>query len=495
VGYFGHRSRIMYLLRIMVNVQSVVLAFFWCMTFGLQGMSLVVGSEFKTLEISHRPSPQGRTELNLLKSNAGLSAFRADQPALFNSFSITIPLTEGADFQTFTPIVSIANFTGSNFELQVRGSSDGVEWNPWISVEPAVQAPFKDSMFFGEMLVWDANIHFFEYQLIFPATQAGTLPASVQQVRLDFFSPGAITPLAPEDVVRVSLQGADPDCPCALPTFADRSQWDCPDGRAASCASPSFAPTSHLIIHQLDLPGAIDNYRAFVRSVWQVQTGTYGQCDLTYNWLIDPNGVIYEGRGGGDDVQGAHLCIHNTGTMGVALIGDFNQNQPAAAAIQALGRLLTWKSCESGLDPADMASLHEVSSRVVPVISLAAPLCDAQRTGPEVSNAIPFVRTLTSAKLDTCLLGVSLDPEKGMGVKVGPNPVSSRLFLSGEMLGQASYSYDLINLQGKIEQTGMLSPQPQQEISVDKLISGMYWLQIRTLNGPIQFQRPILILP
>ncbi|MEZ4907434.1 MAG: hypothetical protein R2771_07300 [Saprospiraceae bacterium] len=40
--------------------------------------------------------------------------------------------------------------------------------------------------------------------------------------------------------------------------------------------------------------------------------------------MIDPNGVIYEGRGGGDNVMGAHMCGHNYNTMGICALGTYS---------------------------------------------------------------------------------------------------------------------------------------------------------------------------
>ena len=51
------------------------------------------------------------------------------------------------------------------------------------------------------------------------------------------------------------------------------------------------------------------------------------------------NGWGYEGRSGGDKVVGAHTYCANTGTIGIALIGDYENTQPSKAALAAAAEL------------------------------------------------------------------------------------------------------------------------------------------------------------
>ncbi|MBK5289214.1 MAG: N-acetylmuramoyl-L-alanine amidase, partial [Acidimicrobiia bacterium] len=72
---------------------------------------------------------------------------------------------------------------------------------------------------------------------------------------------------------------------------------------------------------------------------------------------------IFEGRYGSvwDPVRAAHTTGMNTGTVGVALIGNF-QNTPApAAAIDALERLLAWKLNLHGVDPTRLVDYTTIS--------------------------------------------------------------------------------------------------------------------------------------
>ena len=70
-----------------------------------------------------------------------------------------------------------------------------------------------------------------------------------------------------------------------------------------------------------------------------------GWNDIGYNFLVDRFGTVYEGRGGGIDqnVIGAHAQGFNSGTVGVALVGNFIAATPTEAQQDALVRLLAWR--------------------------------------------------------------------------------------------------------------------------------------------------------
>src|SRR6185295_6964874 len=75
--------------------------------------------------------------------------------------------------------------------------------------------------------------------------------------------------------------------------------------------------------------------------------------DIGYNFLVDRYGTVYEGRGGGmtRNVIGAHALGFNTGTVGVSLIGNFQDATPPPVMQAALVRLLAWRLDVAHVDP------------------------------------------------------------------------------------------------------------------------------------------------
>jgi hypothetical protein len=59
--------------------------------------------------------------------------------------------------------------------------------------------------------------------------------------------------------------------------------------------------------------------------------------DIGYHFVIDQAGVIWEGRP--INVRGANVSRHNTGTIGICLLGNFETQAPQAAQLDTLRAL------------------------------------------------------------------------------------------------------------------------------------------------------------
>jgi flagellar hook assembly protein FlgD len=92
---------------------------------------------------------------------------------------------------------------------------------------------------------------------------------------------------------------------------------------------------------------------AIVRGIEVYHVKANGWNDIGYNFLVDRFGTVYEGRGGGIErnVVGAHAAGFNTGTVGVALIGNFQTATPPKAMRDALVKLLAWRLDVAHVDP------------------------------------------------------------------------------------------------------------------------------------------------
>ena len=138
------------------------------------------------------------------------------------------------------------------------------------------------------------------------------------------------------------------------PALVARSAWHADEEIVR--ARPVIA--SHLrlaIVHHT--AGSNDYTRAqsaaIVRGIELYHVLGNGWNDIGYNFLVDRFGTVYEGRGGGIDqnVVGAHAQGFNVGTIGVALIGNFQSAAPTTAQSDALVRLLAWRLDVAHVDP------------------------------------------------------------------------------------------------------------------------------------------------
>ena len=92
---------------------------------------------------------------------------------------------------------------------------------------------------------------------------------------------------------------------------------------------------------------------AIVKGIQLFHVQGNGWNDIGYNFLVDRFGTIYEGRFGGIDrnVVGAHAQGFNTGSVGIALLGTYENTAPSAAAQDAIARLIAWRLDVAHVDP------------------------------------------------------------------------------------------------------------------------------------------------
>jgi hypothetical protein len=98
---------------------------------------------------------------------------------------------------------------------------------------------------------------------------------------------------------------------------------------------------------------------AIIRSIYTYHVRSNGWNDIGYNFLVDAFGRIFEGRAGGIDrpVIGAHTGGFNSGSVGIAVIGNGALAPLTAAARDALTSLIAWRLDVSHVDPLGRATL------------------------------------------------------------------------------------------------------------------------------------------
>src|SRR3954454_23806507 len=138
------------------------------------------------------------------------------------------------------------------------------------------------------------------------------------------------------------------------PAIVTRAAWGANEEIVR--ARPSVAPAVRLaVIHHTAGTNTYTRAQAaaIVRGIEVYHVQGNGWNDIGYNFLVDRFGTVYEGRGGGVErnVIGAHAEGFNTGTFGVALIGNYNSAAPSAAALRSLTKLIAWRLDVAHVDP------------------------------------------------------------------------------------------------------------------------------------------------
>ncbi|MFD3747092.1 N-acetylmuramoyl-L-alanine amidase [Nocardia sp. NPDC058633] len=172
---------------------------------------------------------------------------------------------------------------------------------------------------------------------------------------------------------RAAIDAALNDVAAALPgggpKVITRAQWGADE--SIRCQEPTYDDgVGGITVHHT--AGRNDYSRSesagIVRAIYAYHAETLGWCDIGYNAMVDQYGQIFEGRYGGLDraVQGAHSGGFNENTAGVALMGNYETEQPSNESINALGKFIGWRAELAGLDPKGYTTMYSEGTEFTP---------------------------------------------------------------------------------------------------------------------------------
>ena len=271
-------------------------------------------------------------------------------------------------------------------DFDLRFSKDGETWSDWLHAGHDHYEKIEDGLHFGELVFTDDQTRFVQYRVRIDRDRDGRIPM-ISAIRLHFISPGAsgaelletvdskspenrtitpgnrIRPVSDTEESRFKQAGGDQimsNGSYPLPDYVDREIWSA-HLNLTNTASRTPTNVSHLVVHHSAGNTTSSDFAAVVRSYWNFHTNSRNWGDIGYNWLVDPNGVIYQGRAfnldGNKNVRGTHAGGFNTNSMGICVIGDYTNIRPSEIAVATMNEVLAWKAEERGIDPMG-SSLH-----------------------------------------------------------------------------------------------------------------------------------------
>lgn len=227
-------------------------------------------------------------------------------------------------------------------ELTIRTSADGIAWDAWQHLHADTHArDAADTATFGDLII-GAPARFVQFAV---ATQgdANTATSSLRRLRLT-----AVNTLA------VSGEGVYHAQAINGITIVPRAGWVADeklrfDKENKEIWPPEYRAIKKVVVHHTVTRDPETDPRATLRAIYQYHAVSRGWGDIGYNFLIDQQGTIYEGRFGGDRVVGGHALQYNWGSIGIAIIGTFSDHMISDAARSSLMALVRAKAAD--LDP------------------------------------------------------------------------------------------------------------------------------------------------
>jgi hypothetical protein len=223
-----------------------------------------------------------------------------------------------------------------------------------------------------------------------------------------------------------------------------------PDGQLYRWPQQYSGEVRLLTVHHTAIKVTGDERPAYerMRALYAYHANSRGWGDIGYHFMIDEDGQIYEGRAGGRYVVGGHAYCSNVATVGIALMGNFDIEQPTQDQIKALQWLLLDLSKQYKIDLSTQVDYHGIRmERIVGHGTLVSTLCP----GYYVNQVMSQVRRhATDGSVGLPVRFPTVKKTQREGITVSPIPSA------GEPVVMAVGSTDLSGLPGGQTKISML---------------------------------------
>ncbi len=147
------------------------------------------------------------------------------------------------------------------------------------------------------------------------------------------------------------------------------------------------------VVHHTATTNDLNDPEQAIRDIYYYHAVKRGWGDIGYNYIIDQQGRIYEGRAGGEGVVGAHAGTSNRGSIGIAVLGDYEQNVVPEKVISVLGKFIAEKAKIHGIDPKGKSVFRgQLSENILGHKDLMATTCP----GVNLYSNLPVIRNLAA---------------------------------------------------------------------------------------------------
>ena len=168
------------------------------------------------------------------------------------------------------------------------------------------------------------------------------------------------------------------------------------DGRAYRWPQAQHDPNI-IVVHHTAISTVGDNRSGVekMRALYNYHANVRNWGDVGYHYIIDDRGQIFEGRSGGATVVAAHVLCHNIGAIGIAMMGNFQDQQPNQAQLQSLKWLTTNVARENNIDVDARVNFRD---KYVSTIATHGELASTSCPGTQVKGVISQIREHISSE-------------------------------------------------------------------------------------------------
>ncbi|MSU76243.1 N-acetylmuramoyl-L-alanine amidase [Patescibacteria group bacterium] len=235
--------------------------------------------------------------------------------------------------------------------VEIR-ANNGSKWSNWVDIgdgEDQKDTAQSNKVHTGMLLTDKAKEVQYRFRVAADAT--GTSP-TVKNPRISLIdstrgpNPTKVNPIA-------RLFGKTAKARAEGPRIYSRWEWGCPEAGDSPRWGPEYRVPDEAIVHHTAATANPNDSAAAIRAIWYQHANANDWGDIGYNYLVDVNGNIYQGRyydqnhatvTNQDAVGGHTLNGHNYHSVGVATLGNFTNQGVNYSMLDGVARIIAWKA-------------------------------------------------------------------------------------------------------------------------------------------------------
>ncbi len=235
------------------------------------------------------------------------------------------------------------------------------------------------------------------------------------------------------------------------------------------------AKISKIIVHHTASTANLQDPKKAIRDIYNWHAKGRGWGDIGYNYIIDPEGNVYEGRAGGERVIGAHAGKSNTGTIGISVLGNFETGEVSEKSLISLTRLISEKTKIYGIDPTGNSIFRgERSPNILGHRDVMSTSCP----GKNLFDKLPLVAQLARSAIKTTVQDGTFNKQKKLGYDF--EDLSGLLFIDLDPDQEKTLTFTIKN-------TGTVTWNSQTSLAVKDMEIIQEFVQVRTPPGRSSF--------
>ena len=177
--------------------------------------------------------------------------------------------------------------------------------------------------------------------------------------------------------------------------IADTTMYE--DGERLTWAQEYPEDVTKIIIHHTATTSDLDDPESAIRAIYYYHAISRGWGDIGYNYIIDQYGNVYEGRAGGEGVVGGHSAGFNVGSIGISILGNYEESELSYDALVSLMALIQDQAEEFDIDVEGSSSFRD---RILENVSGHKDSDATACPGEHVYELLPYIRSSIASAIE-----------------------------------------------------------------------------------------------